>query len=42
MVIVFPAETTREGILLGRQLGPFMKHWWLLSISLGRISNEPK
>jgi len=42
LVLVSPVETTRDRLLFGRQLGPFMKHWWLLSISPGRISNEPK
>jgi hypothetical protein len=41
-VLVFPAATTREGLLFGRQFGPFMKHWWLLSMNPGQISNEPK
>jgi hypothetical protein len=31
LVLVFPVETTRDIILFGRQLGPFMKHWRLLS-----------
>jgi hypothetical protein len=42
LVLVFPVDTTRDWLLFGRQLGPFMKHWWRLSISPGRISNEPK
>ena len=42
LVLVFPVATTRDRLLFGRQIGPFMKHWWLLPISPGRISNEPK
>jgi hypothetical protein len=29
LVLVFPVDTTREGLLFGRRPGPFMKHWWL-------------
>jgi hypothetical protein len=42
LTLVFPVETTRDRLLFGRQIGPFMKHWWLLPISPGGISNEPK
>ena len=31
LVLVSPVETTRDGILFGRPLSPFMKHWRLLS-----------
>jgi hypothetical protein len=27
LMLVFPVETTCEGLLFGRQLGLFMKHW---------------
>ena len=42
LMLVFPVETTRDRLLFGRLLGPFMKQWTLLSISPDRISNEPK
>ena len=42
LMLVFPVDTMRDGLLFGRQLGPFTKHWWLLWISPSRISNEPK
>jgi hypothetical protein len=42
LVLVLPVETTRDGLLFGRQFGPLMKHWRLLSMNPGRISNEPK
>jgi hypothetical protein len=35
-VLVFPVEATREGLLFGRQLAPFMKHGWLLSMNPGQ------
>ena len=42
LVLPFPVETTSGRLLFGRQIGPFMKHWRLLPIIPGRISNEPK
>ena len=29
MLVFFPVETTRDRLLFGRRLGPFMAHWWL-------------